>query len=251
VLQTDRQKASYVIGINIGRQLKQLGIEDIDSALLARGLKDFFAGAKSPLTDDQAQAAVIAYSTEVKKRTEVRNQKEGETFLAANKAKPGVVALPDGLQYKILTAGTGPKPKADDTIVCKYKGTLVNGTEFDNSENHGGTADIPVGNVIKGWTEALQLMPVGSKWELYIPSELAYGARGAGPIGPGSTLIFDVEVVSIKEKPKEEPKPAADAKDATKPAAPTAQPTTQQPAPQQPAPQQPTPQQPTPKPPSR
>src|SRR5262249_7370249 len=198
VLQTDRQKASYVIGINIGRQLKQLGIEDIDSALLARGLKDFFAGAKSPLTDEQAQAAVIAYSTEVKKRTEVHNQKEGETFLAQNKAKPGVVTLPDGLQYKVLTPGAGPKPKADDTVVCKYKGTLVNGTEFDNSENHGGTADIPVGNVIKGWTEALQLMPVGSKWELYIPSELAYGARGAGPIGPGSTLIFDVEVVSIK-----------------------------------------------------
>lgn len=253
VLQTDRQKASYVIGANIGRQLKQLGIDDIDSALLARGLKDFFAGAKSPLTDEQAQAAVIAYSTEIKKRTEVRNQKEGETFLAANKAKPGVVALPDGLQYKILAAGTGPKPKADDTVVCKYKGTLINGTEFDNSDNHGGTADIPVGNVIKGWTEALQLMPVGSKWELYIPSELAYGARGAGPIGPGATLIFDVEVVSIKEKPKEEPKQAADPKDAAKPAPPTAQPNNQ-PPPQQPAPQQPVPQQqqpPAPKPPSR
>src|SRR5262245_12812647 len=245
VLQTDRQKASYVIGTNIGRQLKQLGIEDIDSALLARGLKDFFAGAKSPLTDEQSQAALMAYAAEVKKRVETKNQKEGQTFLTANKAKPGVVALPDGLQYKILTTGTGPKPKPEDTVVCKYKGTLINGTEFDNSEKHGGTTDIPVGGVIKGWTEALQLMPVGSKWELYIPSDLAYGSRQAGPdIAPNSTLIFQVELVSIKEKPKEEPKPAADPKDATKPAAPAPQPTTQ------PAPQQPAPQQPAPKPPS-
>src|SRR5215813_3155520 len=247
VLQTDRQKASYVIGTNIGRQLKQAGIDDIDSALLARGLKDFFAGAKSPLTDEQSQAALMAYATEVKKRVETKNQKEGETFLAANKAKSGVVTLPDGLQYKILTTGTGPKPKPEDTVVCKYKGTLINGTEFDNSEKHGGTTDIPVGGVIKGWTEALQLMPVGSKWELYIPSDLAYGSRQAGTdIGPNSTLIFQVELVSIKEKPKAEPKPAADPKEATKPAAPAPQPTSQ-PAPEQPAP----PQQPAPKPPSR
>ena len=245
VLQTDRQKASYVIGTNIGKQLKQLGIDDVDSALLARGIKDLFAGAKLPLTDEQAQAALVAYAAEVKKRVETRNQKEGETFLIANKAKPGIVTLPDGLQYKILTAGTGPKPTAQDTVVCKYKGTLINGTEFDNSERHGGTADIPVGGVIKGWTEALQLMPVGSKWELYIPGELAYGARQMGPdIGPNSTLIFQVELVSIKEKPKEEPKPAAsgDPKDAAKPAAPTPQQAAPQPQPQQ--------QQPTPKPPS-
>src|SRR5579859_3262500 len=248
VLQTDRQKASYVIGTSIGMQLKQRGIDDVDAAALARGIKDLFSGAKSPLTDEQAQAAVMAYATEVKKRTEARNQKEGETFLAANKAKPGVVTLPDGLQYKILATGTGPKPKPEDTVVCKYKGTLINGTEFDNSEKHGGTADIPVGNVIKGWTEALQMMPVGSKWELYIPGALAYGPRQVGPdIAPNSTLIFQVELVSIKEKPKEEPKPAAaDPKDATKPAAPAAQPAAQ-PAPQQPAPQQ----QPSPKPPSR
>ena len=248
VLQTDRQKASYVIGTNIGRQLKQLGIANIDSALLARGLKDFFTGTKSPLTDEQSQAALLAYAAEVKKRVETKNQKEGETFLVSNKTKPGVVALPDGLQYKILATGTGPKPKADDTVVCRYRGTLVNGAEFDNSEKHGGTTDIPVGGVIKGWTEALQLMPVGSKWELYIPSDLAYGARQAGPdIGPNSTLIFQVELVSIKEKPKEEPKPAADPKDATKPATlPTPQAAPQQPAPQ-PAPQQ----QPAPKPPSR
>jgi len=249
VLQTDRQKASYVIGTNIGRQLKQLGINDIDSALLARGLKDFFTGEKSPLTDEQSQAALLAYAAEVKKRVETKNQKEGETFLVANKAKPGVVTLPDGLQYKILTAGAGPKPKADDTVVCKYKGTLINGTEFDNSEKHGGATDIPVGGVIKGWTEALQLMPVGSKWELYVPSDLAYGTRQAGPdIGPNSTLIFQVELVSIKEKPKEEPKPAADPGDATKPGVqPAPQTAPQQTAPQQPAPQQ----QPAPKPPSQ
>src|SRR5262249_20073448 len=119
VLQTDRQKASYVIGTNIGRQLKQLGIDDIDSALLARGLKDFFAGAKSPLTDEQSQAALMAYAAEVKKRIEAKNQKEGETFLAANKAKSGVVTLPDGLQTKILTAGDRPEPKAEsDVLAC-------------------------------------------------------------------------------------------------------------------------------------
>src|SRR5258708_6307652 len=121
------------------------------------------------------------------------NLKDGQTFLAANKAKPGVVALTSGLQYKIVTAGTGAKPTAEDTVLCNYRGTLLNGTEFDNSAKHGGPTEIPVGGVIKGWTEALQLMPAGSKWQLYVPAELAYGPRQAGPdIGPNSTLIFQV-----------------------------------------------------------
>jgi FKBP-type peptidyl-prolyl cis-trans isomerase len=129
------------------------------------------------------------------------NKKAGDAFLAANKAKDGVVTLPSGLQYKIITAGTGPKPSATDTVVCNYRGTLIDGKEFDASAKHGGPASFPVNGVIKGWTEALQLMPVGSKWQLFIPPDLAYGAQGAGAdIGPNATLVFDVELLSIKDK---------------------------------------------------
>ena len=127
--------------------------------------------------------------------------KEGEAFLADNKTKDGVVALPSGLQYKILTQGTGPTPAASDTVNCNYRGTLINGTEFDSSYKRNQPASFPVGQVIKGWTEALQLMPVGSKWQLFIPPDLAYGPRGAGGvIGPNATLIFEVELLSIKGK---------------------------------------------------
>jgi FKBP-type peptidyl-prolyl cis-trans isomerase len=134
-----------------------------------------------------------------------KNKTEGEAFLAANKAKDGVVTLPSGLQYKILTAGTGPKPTASDSVVCNYRGTLINGTEFDSSYKRGQPATFGVGQVIKGWTEALQLMPVGSKWQVVIPSSLAYGDRGAGAeIGPNATLIFEVELLSIQEKAKDD-----------------------------------------------
>src|SRR5882672_4465839 len=250
-LATDREKASYAIGANIGKSMKKEGV-DLDPALIARGIKDGFGSGKLLLTDEQAQAALAAFSGTMKKKQEAQlaavaalNQKDGQVFLAANKAKPGVVTLPSGLQYKIISAGTGPKPTAEDTVMCNYRGTLLNGTEFDNSAKHGGPTEIPVGGVIKGWTEALQLMPAGSKWQLYVPAELAYGPRPAGPdIGPNSTLIFEVEVVSIQPK-KETPKPdaAADPKEAPKPAT---QPTPQA-APPQPAPQP----QPTPKPPQR
>ena len=129
------------------------------------------------------------------------NKKEGDVFLAANKTKEGVVTLPSGLQYKILKAGTGAKPTASDTVICNYKGTLIDGKEFDSSYKRGQPATFPVGQVIKGWTEALQIMPVGSKWELFIPSELAYGPRGPSPdIGPNATLIFEVELLSIQGK---------------------------------------------------
>ena len=132
------------------------------------------------------------------------NKKEGDAFLAANKAKDGVVTLPSGLQYKILTQGTGPKPTATDSVVCNYRGTLINGTEFDSSYKRGEPATFPVSGVIKGWTEALQLMPVGSKWQLFVPSDLAYGERSPGPeIGPDSTLIFEVELLSIQNKSDE------------------------------------------------
>ena len=246
VLKTNRDKASYAFGANLAKNLKQQNI-DLDPTLLARGFKDASGTGKALLTEQEAQAALMAYAEEVRKKIEATNQKEGEAFLASNKAKPGVTTLPSGLEYKVITAGNGPKPTAQDTVVCNYKGTLVNGKEFDNSARHGGPTEIPVSGVIKGWTEALQLMPVGSKWELYIPSDLAYGGRETGPIGPGSTLVFEVELVSIKEKPKEEPKPAADPKDDSKPGAQPAG----QPVPQQPAPQAAPPPQPAPKPPSR
>jgi FKBP-type peptidyl-prolyl cis-trans isomerase FklB len=129
------------------------------------------------------------------------NKTEGEAFLAANKTKQGIVTLPSGLQYTILKEGTGPKPTASDSVVCNYRGTLINGTEFDSSYKGGQPLTFPVGGVIKGWTEALQLMPVGSKWQLFIPSQLAYGERGAGAdIGPNATLIFEVELLSIQAK---------------------------------------------------
>jgi FKBP-type peptidyl-prolyl cis-trans isomerase FklB len=135
------------------------------------------------------------------------NKQAGQAFLAANKAKAGVVTLPSGLQYKIITEGTGPKPTASDTVVTNYRGMLIDGKEFDSSYKRGEPATFPVGQVIKGWTEALQLMPVGSKWQLFIPSDLAYGERSPGPeIGPNSTLIFDIELLSIQEKKPAETK---------------------------------------------
>jgi FKBP-type peptidyl-prolyl cis-trans isomerase FklB len=166
------------------------------------------AGGKTLMTAEEATAAINVLKAEVKKNQEAKmqlagdaNKKEGDAFLAANKTKEGVVTLPSGLQYKILTAGDGAKPTAADSVVCNYKGTLINGKEFDASSKHGGPATFPVGGVIKGWTEALQLMPVGSKWQLFVPADLAYGQRGAGgDIGPGATLIFEVELLSIKAK---------------------------------------------------
>jgi len=221
-LTTPKQKASYAIGMNIGKNLKRDSV-DIDPAVLSRGLKDALAGGKLLLTDDEAKAALTALQMEVRMKEEaktkavaVENKKTGDAFLAANKTKEGVVTLPSGLQYKIITAGTGPKPTADDTVLCHYRGTLVDNTEFDSSYKRKEPLKIPVGGVIKGWTEAIQLMPVGSKWQLFIPSDLAYGERGApgSPIGPNSTLIFEVELISIepkaaaKEQPKEAPKEA-------------------------------------------
>jgi FKBP-type peptidyl-prolyl cis-trans isomerase FklB len=235
VLKTQKDKASYAIGINLGKNIKKDSVE-IDPAILLRGLKDGMAGSKSLLTDEEAKAALVALQAEVRKREEsltqqasAANKKAGEEFLAANKTKEGVVTLPSGLQYKIITTGTGPKPVATDSVVCNYRGTLVDNTEFDSSYKRGQPATFPVNQVIKGWTEALQLMPVGSKWELFVPSELAYGDRGASgsPIGPSSTLIFEVELLSIQAKADAAPKPDASPKPdatpkpdgATKPAA--------------------------------
>jgi FKBP-type peptidyl-prolyl cis-trans isomerase FklB len=204
-LKTDKDKTSYALGLSIGKGLHRDSV-DVDPNILLRGLKDALTGGKTLLTDDEAQAAMVALQSNVRKAQEEemqqageRNKAAGEAFLAANKTKQGVVTLPSGLQYKILTAGTGPKPTASDSVVCNYRGTLIDGKEFDSSYKRGQPATFPVGQVIPAWTEALQLMPVGSKWQLFIPSELAYGPRGAGAdIGPNATLTFEVELLSIK-----------------------------------------------------
>lgn len=195
----------------MGASLKKQEVP-VDPMILERGLKDALAGGKTALTEQEAQTSIMQVQADMRKKQEAKmqaegvvNKKQGEEFLAENKSKEGVVTLPSGLQYKIITAGTGPKPTANDTVQCNYRGTLIDGKEFDSSAKHGGPATFPVSGVIKGWTEALQLMPVGSKWQLFVPSDLAYGDRGAGAdIGPDSTLVFEVDLVSIKapEKPQ-------------------------------------------------
>jgi FKBP-type peptidyl-prolyl cis-trans isomerase FklB len=206
-LNTKKEKVSYAIGADLGGKLKSSSI-DVDPNILTRALKDTLTGAKPAMTDDEIRATLTELTkdlqskqAEATKEKADKNKKDGEAFLAANKSKEGVVALPSGLQYKIVKAGTGPKPTAADTVVCNYKGTLIDGKEFDSSYKRGQPATFPVGGVIKGWTEALQLMPVGSTWQLFIPSDLAYGDRQAGPdITPGATLVFEVELMSIQPK---------------------------------------------------
>jgi FKBP-type peptidyl-prolyl cis-trans isomerase FklB len=206
-LNTKKEKVSYAIGADLGGKLKSSSI-DVDPTILTRALKDSLTGAKSAMTDDEIRATLTdltkdlqAKQAAITKEKSDKNKKDGEAFLAANKTKEGVVTLPSGLQYKIVKAGTGPKPTAADTVVCNYKGTLIDGKEFDSSYKRGQPATFPVGGVIKGWTEALQLMPAGSTWQLFIPPDLAYGDRQAGPdITPGSTLVFEVELVSIQPK---------------------------------------------------
>jgi FKBP-type peptidyl-prolyl cis-trans isomerase FklB len=217
-LKTQKDKASYAIGLNIGKSMHKDSV-DVDTAILLRGLKDGLAGSKPLLTDEEARASMVALQTDLRKKQEEKmliqgeaNKKAGEAFLAENKTKDGVVTLPSGLQYKILTEGTGPKPTATDTVVCNYKGALLDNTEFDSSYKRGQPATFPLSNVINGWKEALQLMPVGSKWQLFIPSDLAYGARGGpgGGIGPNATLVFEVELMSIQPKAEvQAPKPKA------------------------------------------
>ncbi len=201
-----KDKISYAIGMNIGSGIHRQSV-DVNPDMLAEGIKDAIAG-KTKMTEEEARAAIVQLQADMRAKQEEQmkqavenNKKEGDAFLAANKTKEGVVVLPSGLQYKVLKAGTGPKPTAADTVVCSYRGTLINGKEFDSSQS----ATFPVSGVIKGWTEALQLMAVGSKWQLFIPPDLAYGTRGAGnDIGPNATLIFEVELLSIQ--PKDAPK---------------------------------------------
>ncbi len=203
-LKTNKDKLSYVIGVNIGKGLQQQSM-NIDPDIFAKGLKDGMTGAKTAMPEEEMRQVMAAFQKEMAEKQAERmkalgekNKKESETFLAANKKKEGVKTLSSGLQYKVIKEGTGQTPKSTDTVTTHYRGTVLDGTEFDSSYRRGQPAKFPVNGVIAGWTEALQLMKVGSKWQLFIPSKLAYGERGAGNIiGPNATLIFDIELISI------------------------------------------------------
>jgi len=205
-LKEQKEKVSYVIGVDIGKALQKQGVA-IDPDLVARGIKDGVSGGKLLMSDQEIKETMTAFQKEMRAKQEValkqageKNKREGEAFLAENKIKEGVKTLPSGLQYKVIKAGSGKKPKATDTVVTHYKGTLLDGTEFDSSYRRNQPATFKVNGVIRGWTEALQLMEEGAKWILYVPSALAYGERGAGgQIGPNATLIFEVELVSVQE----------------------------------------------------
>ena len=200
-LKTQKDKVSYIIGMDIGKNMKLQAI-DIDPEMIAKGIKDVLSGEKPSLSEQEINETMAAFQKEMMaKRQEIakKNQKEGESFLEENKKKEGVKTLPSGLQYRVIKAGAGKKPKSTDTVTIHYRGTLVNGTEFDNSYRRWEPLSIPVKDVIPGWTEALQLMEEGAKWQVFIPSNLAYGERGAGrDIGPNATLIFEIELISIK-----------------------------------------------------
>ena len=204
-LTTQKQKASYSLGLDIGETFKKQEM-DLDAAALAKGIQDAFFGSKRLMTEKETSECLAILRQEMTGKQEGRmrvlgekNKLEGEKFLAANKAQAGVVALPSGLQYRELVAGTGVTPKASDTVITHYRGTLLDGSEFDSSYKRGEPARFGVTQVIRGWTEALQLMKVGAKWQLFVPSNLAYGERSPGAeIGPSSTLIFEIELIGIQ-----------------------------------------------------
>jgi FKBP-type peptidyl-prolyl cis-trans isomerase len=204
-LKTQKDKVSYGIGVDVAINFTRLGIE-FDLDILIKGLRDGLSGEKLLMSETDLRATMNAYQSELKGRmlqamkvAAEDNKKKGDAFLAENKKKEGVVTLPSGLQYKILKAGEGKKPTGADTVECQYRGTLIEGAEFDSSYRTGQPVSFKVTGVIPGWTEALKLMPVGSKWQLFIPSQLAYGERGASrDIGPNATLIFEVELLAIK-----------------------------------------------------
>jgi FKBP-type peptidyl-prolyl cis-trans isomerase FklB len=206
-LETQKDKLSYSIGLNVGHNLGRDSIA-INPDAFIRGVLDAALDSSARLmTDAQVQETIVQYQTEQRTKLEEeskvvgdKNKKEGDAFLAQNGKQPGVVTLPSGLQYRVLIAGKGKTPKLNSTVTIQYSGKLLDGTEFDSSYKRGEAATFPVSGRIKGWTEALQLMKEGSKWELYVPAELAYGPAGAGggAIPPNATLIFQFELISVK-----------------------------------------------------
>lgn len=205
VLQSQKDKVSYSIGLDIGNNLKRQSI-DVDPDIILQGIKDMLAGNEPLMTENEIietmttlQKELMAKQTEKVKQLAEKNKTTGEAFLTENKKKDGVITLPSGLQYKIIKEGTGKTPKLTDTVTVNYRGTFIDGTEFDSSYKRGEPATFPVNGVIPGWTEALQLMKEGANWQLFIPSNLAYGDKGAGDvIEPNSALIFDVELIAVK-----------------------------------------------------
>ncbi|MEY2987792.1 MAG: outer membrane protein precursor [Pseudomonadota bacterium] len=202
-----KDKSAYSLGYQFGQNLHSYGAQ-LHVESFTKGFADALAGKKGAMTPDEMQKAVAEFEQSLRSKLEAKkkdqgdaNIKEGKSFLDANAKKAGVKVLESGLQYQVLTEGKGKTPKATDVVTTHYRGTLINGKEFDSSYSRNQPAEFPVNGVIKGWTEALQLMKEGSKWKLFIPSELAYGAQGAGPdIGPNATLIFEVELISVKAK---------------------------------------------------
>lgn len=198
-LKTQKEKQSYAIGYDMGSNLKKNGIE-IDPDILIKGLKDVMSGNKPLQTEQESKDAIATMQKEWAKSYAEKNKKEGLAYLEENKKKSGVKTLKSGLQYKVVTKGKGKSPQEKDTVTVNYRGTLIDGTEFDSSYKRGQPASFPVGGVIKGWTEALLLMKEGDKWELAIPSELAYGETGRQGIPPNAVLIFEVELISINKQ---------------------------------------------------
>ena len=202
---TDKEKESYAVGMGMGKNLSRQGVE-VDPELLLKGLTDVLNKRKTRLSDEEFRTTMRNLNKRLRAKQSVqrshsgaKNKKEGAAFLARNRKKSGVVTLPSGLQYQVLRKGKGAKPGPSSRVVTNYRGTLIDGTEFDSSYKRGKPATFPVKGVIAGWTEALQLMPTGSKWKLYVPANLAYGERGAGRmIGPNATLIFEIELLEIK-----------------------------------------------------
>jgi len=210
---TDKDKISYSLGVDIGRTLQRLQL-DLNEEALSKGIGDILGGKPMAMTDQELQETLQAFQQKMmqkqqeamaKKQSEMKvvadkNKADGKKFLEDNAKKSGVKSTPSGLQYKVIKEGKGDKPKDSDIVETNYRGTTIDGKEFDSSAKHGASSSFPVNGVIKGWTEALKLMPVGSKWELYIPSDLAYGDEGYGDdIPPGSTLVFEVELLDIKK----------------------------------------------------
>jgi FKBP-type peptidyl-prolyl cis-trans isomerase FklB len=197
VFKNSNDSLSYAIGVSVANFYKEQGVTNVNTVLVSKAINDMLKSNKPLLNDQQCNAVIMESMQKARSEKSSVAKKEGDAFLAANKTKPGVVTLPSGLQYLIIKQGDGPKPTLTDKVKCHYHGTLIDGTVFDSSVDRGQPVDFPVNAVIPGWTEALQMMPVGSKWRLFIPANLAYGDQATGKIKAGSTLLFDVELLEI------------------------------------------------------